>query len=238
MNIKQTLFALAIGSMGITCTTSTLAANTFNFVGGGLYPGEYIAPTGSWSRFLTADSDEDLIPDLYSYTPFRAAGGTGIPGPNGTLNFDVENTLTLGTLGTPGVGGFEHHSGNMIDRDQQSLFATWAAHSTTGALEITWDGISNTATVNMSDWRWNWSGATYNMGAGGSALLNNQDGIWGNGDDTLDYTTIMTDPTFAGVEYGLHLVGSASLTPVPEASTYGMMLAGLGLVGFAVRRRK
>ena len=26
--------------------------------------------------------------------------------------------------------------------------------------------------------------------------------------------------------------------PVPEASTYGMMLAGLGLVGFAVRRRK
>lgn len=26
--------------------------------------------------------------------------------------------------------------------------------------------------------------------------------------------------------------------PVPEASTYGMMLAGLGMVGFAVRRRK
>lgn len=26
--------------------------------------------------------------------------------------------------------------------------------------------------------------------------------------------------------------------PIPEASTYGMMLAGLGLVGFAVRRRK
>lgn len=26
--------------------------------------------------------------------------------------------------------------------------------------------------------------------------------------------------------------------PVPEASTYGMMLAGLGLVGFAARRRK
>lgn len=28
------------------------------------------------------------------------------------------------------------------------------------------------------------------------------------------------------------------IAPVPEASTYGMMLAGLGLVGFAVRRRK
>ncbi|MDP3217955.1 MAG: FxDxF family PEP-CTERM protein, partial [Deltaproteobacteria bacterium] len=26
-------------------------------------------------------------------------------------------------------------------------------------------------------------------------------------------------------------------TPVPEAETYAMMLAGLGLIGFAVRRR-
>ena len=31
---------------------------------------------------------------------------------------------------------------------------------------------------------------------------------------------------------------SVSVTPVPEAKTYAMMLAGLGLVGFAARRRK
>jgi hypothetical protein len=30
---------------------------------------------------------------------------------------------------------------------------------------------------------------------------------------------------------------SGTITAVPEASTYGMMLAGLGLVGFAARRR-
>jgi hypothetical protein len=34
-----------------------------------------------------------------------------------------------------------------------------------------------------------------------------------------------------------HLEGIGSVAAVPEASTYGMMLAGLGLVGFAVRRR-
>jgi hypothetical protein len=39
----------------------------------------------------------------------------------------------------------------------------------------------------------------------------------------FDFTTVQTVTT---------------VTPVPEASTYGMMLAGLGLVGFAVRRRK
>jgi hypothetical protein len=38
---------------------------------------------------------------------------------------------------------------------------------------------------------------------------------------------------FLGVDYTLHL----QAVPVPEASTYGMMLAGLGLVGFMARRR-
>lgn len=32
--------------------------------------------------------------------------------------------------------------------------------------------------------------------------------------------------------------GSVMLNPVPEPETYGMMLAGLGLVGFLARRRK
>lgn len=40
--------------------------------------------------------------------------------------------------------------------------------------------------------------------------------------------------TGAGAGYTLTFSAAA---PVPEAGTYGMMLAGLGLVGFAVRRR-
>ncbi len=32
--------------------------------------------------------------------------------------------------------------------------------------------------------------------------------------------------------------GSVALNPVPEPETYGMMLAGLGVVGFLARRRK
>ena len=219
---KKILFVLAVASAGITSTTATYAANTFGFVGG-IENGDGVnAPSGSWYSFSP-------FPSTY-YTPMLAAGSTGIPGPNGTLNFDIVNTLTLA------AGGGSHNSGNMIDRDA-SFLGKWVAHSTTGALEITWNGISNTATVNMSDWRWNFNGLTYDLGAGTPALLNNQDGIWGNGDDTLDYTSAMSG-AFTGVQYGLHLVGSASLTPVPEASTYAMMLAGLGLVGFAVRRRK
>ncbi len=44
--------------------------------------------------------------------------------------------------------------------------------------------------------------------------------------------TKMIDGPFPGFS------ANFNMTTVPEASTYGMMLAGLGLVGFAVRRRK
>lgn len=37
---------------------------------------------------------------------------------------------------------------------------------------------------------------------------------------------------------GIHLMGSVSVIPVPEPETYALMLAGLGLVGWAARRRK
>lgn len=43
----------------------------------------------------------------------------------------------------------------------------------------------------------------------------------------------MVDGPFPGFNANFNMAA-----PVPEASTYGMMLAGLGLVGFAVRRRK
>jgi hypothetical protein len=58
---------------------------------------------------------------------------------------------------------------------------------------------------------------------------------------TLKYlATVPADsPAFANVKYYLELHGTVGqAAAVPEASTYGMMLAGLGLVGFAVRRRK
>jgi len=48
-----------------------------------------------------------------------------------------------------------------------------------------------------------------------------------------------TPAQFSGVDAGTILasVTSVTVTPVPEPETYAMMLAGLGLVGFAARRR-
>lgn len=52
------------------------------------------------------------------------------------------------------------------------------------------------------------------------------------------YVGTVSGGTFNGFQANWRLEGVMSTAPVPEASTYGMMLAGLGLVGFAVRRRK
>lgn len=115
-----------------------------------------------------------------------------------------------------------------------------------------------TGGVNMSGWTVNWNGGDIDMGAGGAwQVLNGAggqmptsgytnstgifswDGVYGH-TYTLDYTATVPGTTgFGGTQYGLHLTGTVTAAaPVPEASTYGMMLAGLGLVGFAVRRRK
>jgi hypothetical protein len=240
MNFTKTMFALAIGSVGIMSSVSAHAvANTFEFIGGGnptsvpvpsygSIPG---APaTGSWFSMLAADANGDGITDN-TYVAIRAAGSTGNPGFNGMLDMDVAEPITVG------AGGTNHNTGNSIDRDW-SFFSAWGAHFTTGPLEVTWDGVSNTATVDMTGWSVAWNGGIIDMGAGAPAVINlGGDGLGGL-NDTLDYNAVVPSGGFAGVQYGLHLVGNATLAPVPEASTYGMMLAGLGLVGFAVRRRK
>lgn len=48
----------------------------------------------------------------------------------------------------------------------------------------------------------------------------------------------MVDGPFPGFSANFNFTNMTAMAPIPEASTYGMMLAGLGLVGFAVRRRK
>ena len=57
-------------------------------------------------------------------------------------------------------------------------------------------------------------------------------------DNSLGTTTEMGDTIGLGANARMRItVGFASTTAVPEPETYALMLVGLGLVGFAVRRR-
>ncbi|MBU2640930.1 MAG: PEP-CTERM sorting domain-containing protein [Gammaproteobacteria bacterium] len=180
---------------------------------------------------LASDTDEDMIPDANVYTMLRGAGTTGT------------NPVTAG-----GTLYFVHaNAAGTIDRPW-SFFNAAGTHWNNQALELTSvDG--NTLNVNMDGWTVYWNGGDIDMGAGGPAVISNVDGIWGNGNDTLDYAAVVPSGGFAGVQYALHLQGcmpmlthdeyaGCQVASIPEASSYAMMLAGIGLVGVTVRRRK
>lgn len=72
--------------------------------------------------------------------------------------------------------------------------------------------------------------------------------LWGfdnaavDGSDAGTFSIVFTNkggqtPALSHLIVFAREAGGGSVTSVPEASTYGMMLAGLGLVGFAARRK-
>ena len=123
-----------------------------------------------------------------------------------------------------------------------------------GDLQTVGTGISilsasgDTATVDMSGLTFNWNGypnylgtrawsSGYTNGVGNITCETGSECAIGSA-YTLKYTATVTTDTYAdlaGVKFYFELHGTVGA--VPEASTYSMMLVGLGLLGAAVRRR-
>jgi len=138
----------------------------------------------------------------------------------------------------------------------QSNMATFRFYGAPGSLETLGTGISilsasgDTASLNMSGLKWLWNGVgpvPIGTGAWSSGYTNGVGNLTcaaGSGCAvgsayTLQYTATIPAGDASGIGgtkfyYELH----GTVGAVPEATTYGMMLAGLGLIGVAVRRRR
>ncbi len=130
--------------------------------------------------------------------------------------------------------------------------AAGAASSTSGN-PLQGTTTATTITMDLGSFYANWTGSNFLQApshAAPGATPTNPIGINDNplvtgtydsatGAFTLSWASYITTAPFANQTGYWILEGTATAAaPVPEASTYGMMLAGLGLVGFAVRRRK
>lgn len=221
MNFKKTMFALAVGSVGIMGAMSAHA----------------VALNAGDSLTITAGTGSTS-----AYGAVTVTGGSffRMIGVNAALLSEGTTGVVIGAANT-GHG----------DIDADWTFGGAAGYDTV-TTAITAIGGDTANGLDMSGWTVHWNGETISMAgtAWGTGYTDNVanfawDGVYGNA-YTLTYHTTISGATggaagFNGVQYALTLKGFVNegvTAPVPEASTYGMMLAGLGLVGFAVRRRK
>lgn len=215
MNFKKTMFALAIGSVGIM---GAMSAHAFTLNNGDVLT--ITAGTGTTS----------------SYGAVTVTGGSffRMVGVNAAVVSEGTTGIVIGAANTaPG-----------------EINAPWTFGGAPGTDTVTTAITGGTVTgLDMSGWTVNWNGEVISMagaawGAGFSDNIGNftWDGNYGSA-YTLQFRTTIQGATggaagFNGVQYALNYQGFVQqAAPIPEASTYGMMLAGLGLVGFAVRRR-
>jgi hypothetical protein len=243
MNFTGTLFTVAIGSVGIM---SAMSAHAVALNNGDVF-------------FIHAgvpayDDDDNWIGiSSGSWFAMDTNGNSKISGVEKIALSQGSQGLIIGMATSPGAS----HAGMPTGGDTNGITAPWSFFANTGS-EYTTIGItgSTEAGLNMSGWTVTWNGIPsipLGSGAWGAGFSNGVGNFVWNGTYgsfyTLDYhaTVPLGDPSgFGGVQYALHLEGCGPMTAdgnegvvcaIPEASTYAMMLAGLGLLGVAVRRR-
>lgn len=246
MNFTKTLFALAIGSVGIM---GAMSAHAFSLSNGDvLFIDAGVNAYDSNGNFAGVSSGSWFAMDVN--------GNSKISGTEKVALSEGTTGLVIGTTTAAGAS----HGGVIASGDSNAITAPWEFFGSTGSDFLTSPVMGDTTNgLNMSGWTVTWHGIVIPMGTGAWTPAANiagmaagpysngvakfsWDGTGGTVESggiayTLDYLATVPPghPSgFGGVQYALHLEAAA----VPEASTYGMMLAGLGLVGFAASRRR
>jgi hypothetical protein len=224
----HTAFALAFGTVALASHAATLVNGNVLTI-----------TTGNYAY----DSDGNPV-DVSSGSWFGCDcnANNAISGTEKSSMAQGTTGIVIGVATLPGAS----HSGDPLPGDTNAIDAPYSFLGNTGSHYTTVGVTGSTGSgLDMSGWTYTWNGIpAINMGSGawGAGYSNGVgnfvwDGVYGHG-YTLDYHARAAhgDPSgFGDVGFAWHFEG---VVAVPEASTYGMMLAGLGLVGFAARRRK
>ncbi|MBI3432292.1 MAG: PEP-CTERM sorting domain-containing protein [Hydrogenophilales bacterium] len=210
--------------------TVTLAGTTASFTFDSALSGLFGAPT--------------VIGDTLYFTPTtykaQSFNGSGLASASQTFNIMVNanpgylvsavNLTENGDYYNMGAGASVAVGGKLYVRDLESPLAPAAISKIKATLPLT--DVTSMANFETTDWT-SLAGVAIPAGWGGA------DGIVGGVNVTIENILLASSLTSGSAAFiekkfvGLNVV----MAPVPEPSTYAMMLAGLGLVGVAVRRR-
>ncbi|MEW5965535.1 MAG: PEP-CTERM sorting domain-containing protein [Pseudomonadota bacterium] len=217
-HIKQALAAIAM-----SCCLSSLAhaANIEKLL---------IGEIGLLSGGLGTSAEQPGGGYFSANAPFGPLGGASF-----VSQGSVDGALLMGTV--QGVGDFS--SGFLWQG--QTAYPTTLNGAPSGNIS---NGIM---TLDMSGFTGEWDGISFSA-APDPGTMTTAVSLIGNGVYffTADWSHLVTandavPDFFHGMTFDLHLEGIAVTrlaAPVPEAETYAMLLAGLGLVGFAAHRRR
>lgn len=246
MNFKKTKIAAALAltvlSVGVSASAQAAVAGatdmrvTGGYFGMGAFTGKttFVIDGSVMGGFDTSID----ITDQYNLPGWdtTVAQATGVAAPGAVLNF------AFGTGATDQVNAY---------------FAPSAIGANGGGPAPVFNGTlvdGNVSSIDMTSFFANWGGTNFNQGNayfntditttkadlanGATAPVTNltlSNCSVSGCDWTMSWKSVILGGSFDGQRgtWGL----SGTIAAVPEASTYGMMLAGLGLVGFAARRR-
>jgi hypothetical protein len=244
----------AVMVLSATAMSAQAVDNTLTFIDG--LGTTSFAGTANTSGF-TAGAEFRMV------NPTGALGG-GAPLNKSSINggeawnFSSTSNLMTSVSGTALVGTASGSSvcttGGCPGLDQGALFfggafgfvapigGTETATFNLGGLSDNVANVGDTFSILMTSAEAHWNDSHFPLANvlfnGTITGVNGEFNMWAE-----HLITVAEDPTFAGfsgwtAQWNYDGVVGGNIAAVPEASTYGMMLAGLGLVGFAVRRRK
>ena len=208
MNFKKSLLAAALAGASIV-SVNAHAIDTVMTVSSGQFGMGFFTGGGFLpiTSFGTGAAD---ITDQYNPAGWDTSVGqtTGVAAPGAIASF------AFGTGAT----------------DQVNTYTTGG----TGFPVFTGSLTNGATTFDFSSFTANWGGTVFNQGNAAAALTLSNCSAAGCDYSMAWQSTIVGGP-FGG-QTGSWVLGG-TIAAVPEASTYGMMIAGLGLVGFVARRR-
>lgn len=220
MNLKKTLLAVALTGASL----SAYAVPTVMQVTGGQFGMGFFTGFGYLPITLFGSGAADIT-DQYNPAGWNvsAAQPSGVAAPGSIASF------TFGTGPNDQVNTFTNAVSGQIDPVTGNPVAGG------GPVPVYTGTMTNgTTTLNMSSFFANWNGTVFNQGNSAAALT-----LSGCAGSSCNYSMSWLAPISGGPFNGQtgSWVLTGTIAAVPEASTYGMMAAGLGLVAFATRRR-